>query len=100
MRRGVRSGAQPLPTMPTPFQPDDLFLYRTLTGIDCVPTLELAACVVESIDRQQDSTKTAIWAVPLDGASPPWQFTSGSGSDDTPRWSPDGSQLAFLSGRS
>ena len=85
--------------MPTPFQPDDLMAYETLAGIDCVPAHEVAALVVESIDREQDTRTSAIWAVPLDGAEP-WQFTSGVGSDNTPRWSPDGTQLAFLSGRS
>ncbi|WP_019140607.1 S9 family peptidase [Noviherbaspirillum massiliense] len=83
--------------MPTPFQPDDLFLYKTITELDCVPAIELAACEVQTISREQDSTSTTIWLVPLDG-SPPRQFTSGS-ADDMPRWSPDGSQLAFLSSR-
>ena len=81
--------------MATPFQADDLFLYQTITAIDCVPSLDMAACEVQSINRAQDSASTVIWLVPLDG-QPPRQFTSGP-MDDGPRWSPDGSQLAFLS---
>jgi dipeptidyl aminopeptidase/acylaminoacyl peptidase len=91
--------ARPQRQMPTPFEPEDLFLYKTVAGIHCAPDSELAVCVVESIDREQDSRTSAVWLVPLNGDTPR-QFTSGSGNDDTPRWSPDGSQLAFLSARS
>jgi dipeptidyl aminopeptidase/acylaminoacyl peptidase len=85
--------------MPQPFQPDDLFLYQTVAELECVSGAELAACTVESPSREKDSIHSSIWLVPLEGGAP-WQFTSGSGSDTSPRWSPDGSQLAFLSTRS
>jgi len=44
------------------------------------------------------SAKRQIWVVPTDGgkARP---FTGGPRTDDTPRWSPDGHTLAFLSDR-
>ena len=39
-----------------------------------------------------------LWLVATDGASAPRAFTSG-GKDGCPRWSPDGSQVAFVSKR-
>jgi dipeptidyl aminopeptidase/acylaminoacyl peptidase len=84
--------------MTQPFQPDDLYLYRSITELHCLPNGEVAACVVESISREQDARTSSIWLVPLDGGQPR-QFTSGAALDDMPRWSPDGSQLAFLSAR-
>ena len=40
-----------------------------------------------------------IWIVPLDG-SPAVQLTGHSGEETNPHWSPDGSTIAFMSGRS
>ena len=37
--------------------------------------------------------------MPADGSAPPRQLTSGSKSDTSPRWSPDGRTLAFVSDR-
>ena len=43
--------------------------------------------------------RARIWVVPATGGDPR-PFTSGPGTDTTPRWSPDGKSLAFLSDRS
>ncbi|HLJ58210.1 MAG TPA: S9 family peptidase [bacterium] len=40
-----------------------------------------------------------IWVAPADGSAPARQFTRGNARDDSPRWSPDGRALAFLSDR-
>jgi dipeptidyl aminopeptidase/acylaminoacyl peptidase len=37
--------------------------------------------------------------VPADGSRPAWQFTTSPQSTNSPRWSPDGQSLAFLSSR-
>jgi Tol biopolymer transport system component len=41
-----------------------------------------------------------IWLVPTDGSAPPREVTGGPRQDTTPRWSPDGQTIAFLSDRS
>lgn len=40
-----------------------------------------------------------IWSMPLDGSTKPERLLFDRGKDRTPLWSPDGSRLAFLSGR-
>lgn len=40
-----------------------------------------------------------LWLVPTDGATPPRELTAGPRQETTPRWSPDGRTLAFLSDR-
>lgn len=45
-----------------------------------------------------DLTRSNIWTVSADGGEPR-QLTSGPRSDTSPRWSPDGETLAFLSDR-
>jgi dipeptidyl aminopeptidase/acylaminoacyl peptidase len=41
-----------------------------------------------------------IWLVPTDGSVPARIFILSGGSDSSPRWSPDGNSIAFLSDRS
>lgn len=85
--------------MPTPFQVDDLCLYERLSEIGGAATVDVAACVIQHIDRDRDIYCSAIWCFPAEAADPaqPWQLTRGTGMDECPRWSPDGRQLAFLS---
>ncbi len=84
--------------MPQPFTVQDLHLHHQITDIHCAQGLDLAACTVRSVDRANDRYVSRIWAFGLDG-SPPRPMTREQGLDDTPRWSPSGDRLAFLSGR-
>jgi dipeptidyl aminopeptidase/acylaminoacyl peptidase len=84
--------------MPTPFQPDDLFLHRKLSGFHVQPDTPAAICSVRSVDREQDGYRSHLWLFPLDGGSPR-QMTFGDVRDQTPRWSPQGDRIAFVSAR-
>jgi dipeptidyl aminopeptidase/acylaminoacyl peptidase len=81
-----------------PFQVEDLYLHRKITDAACAPGSDVAACVVKAVDRENDGYQSHLWLFPLDG-SPGRQVTQGSGSDTSPKWSPDGEHLAFLSTR-
>ncbi|GAA4849411.1 S9 family peptidase [Actinomycetospora corticicola] len=50
------------------------------------------AVVVTRVDLEADRYRSTIWLAPADG--PPRQLTSGD-ADTCPRWSPDGTRLAF-----
>src|SRR6185369_16632241 len=50
-------------------------------------------------DRVVFLKERAIWSVPVDGSSPAKRFFYARGEADSPRWSPDGTRLAFVSGR-
>lgn len=56
------------------------------------------AFVRQGRDEHQNKTTHSIWLVRPDG-SDLRQFTSGSAGDYAPRWSPDGTKLAFVSDR-
>ena len=95
-----RGRAQRHPRMTrTSFTPDDLDRHHRVTELACHPGLPMAAATVRSIDPQDDSYSSCIWAVPLDGADP-WRMTQGPWLDHSPCWSPGCESLAFVSSRS
>ena len=79
-------------------RPDDIFLHQTISAIDAQPAHAVGVCAVSVADPQGDRYRSALWQLPLDG-TPPRQLTSGTDTDQDPRLSPDGEQVAFSSDR-
>jgi dipeptidyl aminopeptidase/acylaminoacyl peptidase len=84
--------------MTQPIVPDDLYRLRFVSEAQISPDGSRVAYVVTTIDAEQHEYRSAIWVAPTDGGEPR-QFTQGHYHDHTPRWSPDGRFLAFLSDR-
>src|SRR4051812_48571227 len=84
--------------MTQPFTVEDLYRHQKVTELDAAPDGRSVACTVRSVDREKDDYLSCIWALELDGRRPR-QLTRGPGLDQSPRWSPDGTQLAFVSNR-
>jgi dipeptidyl aminopeptidase/acylaminoacyl peptidase len=80
------------------FTPDDLFLLKTVSDPQVSPDGKLVAYVVSWPERENDETRYSIYLAPIDGRTPARRFTHGK-KDHSPRWSPDGKQLAFISDR-
>jgi len=79
--------------------PEDYFAFEFVSDPNISPDGKAVAYVVTKIDRNQNRRHSAIWMASLDSLRSPWQFTTSPQSANSPRWSPDGKWLAFLSSR-
>jgi len=83
---------------PRAMTPDDVIALRAVSDPQISPDGKWVAYVVSVPDFKENAFDTDIWLVPTAGGTPLRLLTSKK-SDNSPRWSPDGSRIAFLSAR-
>ncbi len=81
-----------------PVQPEDFYLLKLVSDPQLSPDGRRVAYVVTKSDKQSDETQMSVYVAPADGRGPARRFTHGN-RDHSPRWSPDGRILAFISNR-
>ena len=78
--------------------PQDITRIRFISDPQLSPDGRRVAFVVTTLSEDQDEYLSNIWMVDTTGGEPR-RFTTGPKRDTAPRWSPDGSRLAFVSER-
>src|ERR671932_2670618 len=78
---------------------DDLYRLRFVSDPRISPDGTQVVYVVAWADADRTRYRSQLMLARADGSRPPRPLTSGRHRDTSPRWSPDGSRLAFVSDR-
>jgi dipeptidyl aminopeptidase/acylaminoacyl peptidase len=96
--------AAPAAADPHPFTVHDLLAMERLSDHQVSPDGRRVAFVVRTTDLEADRGQTDLWLLDLDAAGraagEPRRLTTARAGESSPRWSPDGRSLFFLSSRS
>ncbi len=77
---------------------EDLYRFQLISEPQISPNGEVAVFCLHRVDQETEKKYANLWIVPTSGGVAQ-QFTQGDQADTRPRFSPDGSQIAFLSNR-
>ena len=78
---------------------DDLAMLRGVDSPAIDPAGNWVAYTVETVDPKADKNITHVWMSAWDGSRSVQLTNRPKESETTPRWSPDGGSLAFISSR-
>lgn len=79
--------------------PTDVYLLKNIGDPQISPDGKWVAYSVSSVDTVKDKRNSDIWMVSLDDKAASVQLTSSEEGESSPRWSPDGKYLSFISAR-
>jgi len=77
---------------------EDLYRFQLISSCAISPDGNHIVFCLQRVDRKTEKKFSNIWIVPVETGRPR-QFTHGDQLDSQPKWSPDGTEIAFLSNR-
>ena len=80
-------------------KPSDIAALTAAGDPQLSPDGRHIAYVLSRVDHEANSYTSQIWIAATNGSTQPRPLTAGEHKDSQPRWSPDGTQLAFVSAR-
>jgi dipeptidyl aminopeptidase/acylaminoacyl peptidase len=80
--------------------PEDYLAFKFIADPHISPDGKSVVYVLTVIDQKKNRRDSSIWLIPADGSASPRRLSAEGFSSNSPRWSPDGKTLAFLSARS
>ncbi|MBS1858292.1 MAG: S9 family peptidase [Acidobacteria bacterium] len=94
----VLAAALAATAQPRPFRPADLLQWREIVETRIRPDASEVVYTERYPDPSGETYQSRLWLVSTAGGAPR-RLTAGPGRDRHPRWSPDGSRIAYLSER-
>ncbi len=91
----VAPSAAPSGAERRPIAETDLFAFVWVADPQMAPDGSRVAFVRVSVDRQKDQYESSLWVADAAGREAPRRLTAGP-RDTAPRWSADGTRLAFV----
>jgi len=82
-----------------PLRLDDIFQLKDVSDPRLSPDGRFVAYTVRTLDAKKDRSDRDIYLAAVDGSGEPLRLTSSPRSESSPRFSPDGEWIAFLSSR-
>lgn len=82
-----------------PVRPDDAFRLKFIQDGRFAPDGSTLVYAVSHTDDAREKDLSTLWLKYLDDSGQTRQLTAGTHVDHSPRWSPDGRQIAFISVR-
>ncbi len=95
-RYAAVSGA---PSRPAPLTAEDLAAFALVNEAVVSPAGDRVAYAVRRMDVEADRYRAALYVSGVDGSDVA-RWTDGVADDGSPRWSPDGTRIAFVTNRS
>jgi dipeptidyl aminopeptidase/acylaminoacyl peptidase len=77
---------------------EDLYRIQLISSCAISPDGRHVVFCVHRVERKTEKKYSNLWIVPTDGGRPR-QFSRGDQQDTQPKWSPDGTEIAFISNR-
>ncbi|HVK96876.1 MAG TPA: S9 family peptidase [Flavisolibacter sp.] len=79
-------------------QPSDIYRLKDISSPQISPDGKWIAYSLSTVDSSKDKRSSDVWMISYDGKENV-QLTNNPANESTPKWSPDGKYLAFLSPR-
>ncbi len=77
---------------------DDLLAVKSVSDPQLSPDGAHVVYVVSEVDKDANKSNSSLWLVPTAGGEPK-RITTTPGTNNHPRWSPDGKTIVFVSSR-
>ena len=79
------------------FSINELIAVNRVGDPQLSPDGRTVAFTIGTVDKSANRTLTQIYTIPIEGGTPK-QITNGTSSSSSPRWSPDGKHIAYVTG--